>query len=70
MNMILVYLLQAPQGGGIFQLLILLIIIPVMLIFHKIISRWVFRVDAQIKLLSKIAEKLGVEKSEIEEIIK
>lgn len=70
MNMILVYLLQAPQGGGIFQLLILLILIPVMLILHKIISRWVFRVDAQIKLLSKIAEKLGVEKSEIEEIIK
>ena len=68
--MILVYLLQAPQGGGIFQLLILLILIPVMLILHKIISRWVFRVDAQIKLLSKIAEKLGVEKSEIEEIIK
>jgi hypothetical protein len=68
--MISINLLQAPQGGGTFQLLILLILIPVILILNKIILRWVFRVNAQIKLLSKIAEKLGVEKSEIEEIIK
>jgi len=69
--------MQAPQSGGNFQLIFIFLILPLTIYLYILFIRWLFKIKDQInlkkqevKLLSLIAEKLGVERSEIDEILK
>jgi len=77
MSRLLFFLMQAPQSGGNFQLIFIFLILPLTIYLYILFIRWLFKIKDQInlkkqevKLLSLIAEKLGVERSEIDEILK
>ena len=64
------------KGDGMVQIFLVFIIFLLLVYLYILFIRWLFKINVQVelqtkqvKLLSKIAEKLGVEKTEVDEII-